>query len=549
MKNRTGEILDGRYELTRLLGEGGMGQVYAGKHVVTGRKVAVKFLLSELADNSEMIERFYREARAATAVGSEHICEVLDMQPPEKGDPFLVMEYLDGMSLKERLQRQKRLPVVEATNIILQVLEALYAAHKAGIVHRDIKPENIFLVQRPDRPILVKLLDFGISKFNPLGGDEDHSLTKTGTVLGTPYYMSPEQASGDRTVGPLSDLYAVGVILYEALTGRVPFDAESFSALVVKIVTHTPPHPSDISPEISRNLGDLVLRAMARNPVDRYQSCKDMAEALRLVASGQSIPIQSINAADASFAAVALPTQTGPQPMSISGVTPVLPAQPSGVGYTTDPSMQTSTPMAMSRSFAEAPASSGKTWLLVGGGVVAVLAICAVVAVVVVVPRFSSEMGGVATRAPAPPPPPPVTPVNPDPVPPVETPPATPLDGGTASPAGDAAPQTVDTGPAKVRVTIRVTPPEAVIFLDDSQVEGNPAEVEVVADGASHRVRAEAEGHQEASREFTASADTQIDLDLRRRSRTPHTPSGSHRVPPGGNRTNPVTGVVNPWGD
>ena len=552
MDNRTGEILEGRYELMDLIGEGGMGQVYSAKHVVTGRKVAVKFLLTDLSDNAEMIERFYREARAATAVGSEHICEVLDMQPPEMGDPYLVMEFLSGESLKEKLQRDRRLGQTETTNIILQMLEALYAAHKAGIVHRDIKPENIFLCDRGEhKPILVKLLDFGISKFNPLGGDDDHSLTKTGTVLGTPYYMSPEQASGDRSVGPLSDLYAAGVILYEALTGRVPFDAESFSALVVKIVTHTPPHPSDLNPEIPRALGDLVVRSISRNASDRFQSAKEMAEALRAVAAGQSIPLQNMNVAEASFAAVALPG-TGQQSVSMDGMTPIMSAEGSGITTTTDPSMQTSTPMAMSSSMAQPPQGS-KTWLFVVGGLAAALVIGGIVAVAVIIPQLGDGDDTVAT---APPPPPPVDPQPPEPPVVPETPPdvvAATTDGGAEAVTGDAAPAAEEAGPSKVRVTITVSPENARIFVDDERVTGNPAEVELPADGASHTVRADAPGHREESQEFTASEDSEIQLALHRRRGGSRPPRGGEELNPAGpsrpptKRVNPTLGVVNPW--
>jgi len=273
-----GTVLDDRYRLESLLGEGGMGFVYKGRHEFTGREVAIKILLPEYTNNTEVVERFYREAKAATAIGSEHICQVLDMRPQHLGTPYLVMEYLEGETLKDRIRRTGPLPPTLAVAIFTQILEGLGAAHDARIIHRDVKPENVYLVMRPEGPPLVKLLDFGISKFTD--DSADHALTRVGTILGSPYYMSPEQANGETKVGPLSDLYSVGVMLHEALTGAVPFDAPTFSALVIKIVTEAPPHPSDLDPRIPRELGNLVLRAMARRPTDRFRSAREIAAAL-----------------------------------------------------------------------------------------------------------------------------------------------------------------------------------------------------------------------------------------------------------------------------
>ncbi len=207
MENLAGQVLDGRYRLEKLLGEGGMGQVYQGRHDITGRKVAIKLLLPEYANNAEVVERFYREAKAATAVGNEHICEVLDMRPPQLGTPYLVMEHLSGETLKDRIRDRGPLQPNEAVAVFRQILEGLAAAHDQGIIHRDMKPENVFLVSKSDGPPAVKLLDFGISKFSD--GSGDNALTLAGTILGSPYYMSPEQANGDAIVGPLSDLYSV----------------------------------------------------------------------------------------------------------------------------------------------------------------------------------------------------------------------------------------------------------------------------------------------------------------------------------------------------
>ena len=284
--DRSGEVLDGRYRLDKLLGEGGIGQVYVGAHVITGRKVAVKFLHDAVSDNAEIVGRFYREARAATAIGSKHICEVLDMRPPEQGQPFLVMEYLEGEDLRVRLQREMRIEPAEAVEIFHQILDGLAAAHDAAIVHRDIKPENIFLLDESAKPStakkadnspLVKILDFGVSKYH---AGEDSELTVAGAILGSPHYMSPEQAGGDIELGPPADIYSVGVMLHEVLTGEVPFDAPSFSALVIKIATEAPPHAADVRPGLPRELGDIALKAMARAAGDRYATAREMRAAL-----------------------------------------------------------------------------------------------------------------------------------------------------------------------------------------------------------------------------------------------------------------------------
>jgi serine/threonine-protein kinase len=278
MQDRSGETLDGRYHLEKLLGEGGMGQVYLGTHVITNRKVAVKFLHDAFANNQEIVGRFYREARAATAVGSKHICQVLDMKPIGQGQPFLVLEYMEGESLRELLEAQGWLSPAATIEVLLQMLEGLAAAHDVGIVHRDIKPENIFLIQQPKKEPLVKILDFGISRYH--AESEDEGLTVAGAILGSPNYMSPEQAMGEIELGPEADIYAVGVILYEILTGQVPFDAPTFEELAKKLVFETPPHPCDTNPSVPRPLADIALKAMARDPRARYPSARDMRAAL-----------------------------------------------------------------------------------------------------------------------------------------------------------------------------------------------------------------------------------------------------------------------------
>ncbi len=277
--DRTGQIIDGKYKLVRMLGEGGMGSVYEAEHVVINRRCAVKFLHPELATNAEVVKRFIREAQAASAVRHKGIVDIYDVGTTADGAPYLVMEFLDGCSFSTLLGGGRRLPAGEAVDVAVQALSALSVAHKHGIVHRDLKPDNLYLVQTPDSPASVKLLDFGISKLTLAGSPQDR-MTRTGTVLGTPYYMSPEQAAGRPDVDHRSDLYSMGVILYEAVTGRVPFEGDNYNQLIVKIFTESFPAPREIAPDVPEALEQVILKAMDRDPGARYQDAPEMVAAL-----------------------------------------------------------------------------------------------------------------------------------------------------------------------------------------------------------------------------------------------------------------------------
>jgi len=225
MSLEIGQLIEGKYRIVRLIGEGGMGAVYEGENVRISRRVAIKVLHAGYTENKEVLQRFEREAQAAGRIGNEHILEVLDLGSLPNGDHYIVMELLDGEPLSGRIKRLQRLSPFELGPLTRQVLEGLKAAHDAGIYHRDLKPDNIFILrQRGGRPDFVKIIDFGISKFQPLSGD-GMKMTRTGAVMGTPYYMSPEQASGSQEADHRSDLYSVGVIMFEAVTGQVPFEA------------------------------------------------------------------------------------------------------------------------------------------------------------------------------------------------------------------------------------------------------------------------------------------------------------------------------------
>src|SRR5579864_2156903 len=243
-------LVAGKYEVVRRIGRGGMGSVWEGRHASLGTRVAIKFIDQEYAESEEARSRFVTEARAAATIQSKHAIQIFDHGVTEDGRPYMVMELLTGESLDKRLEHLGRMSLEDTARVLNQVCRALQRAHDAGIIHRDLKPENIFLVRAPDDDEeIAKVLDFGIAKFRgPPGGSGLSSSTKTGAVLGTPYYMSPEQARGLRTIDHRSDLWSLGVIAYKCVTGILPFDGESVGDLLVKICTSPPPVPSVTMP-------------------------------------------------------------------------------------------------------------------------------------------------------------------------------------------------------------------------------------------------------------------------------------------------------------
>jgi serine/threonine-protein kinase len=272
-----GQIIEGKYRIVRLIGEGGMGSVYEGENTFIKRRIAIKVLHAHSV-SEETVRRFEREAQAAGCIGSDHILEVLDLGALPNGDRFMVMEYLDGETLGARMSRARMNPA-EVAAIARQVLVGLRAAHLANIVHRDLKPDNIFILrEKAGRADYAKIIDFGISKFNALGGDM--SMTRTGAVMGTPYYMSPEQAQGTPGIDGRSDVYSLGVILYEALAGAVPFDGDTFNELMFKIVLSNPRPLAQVAPGLDPRLVTLVEKAMARDITVRFQSADEMIRAI-----------------------------------------------------------------------------------------------------------------------------------------------------------------------------------------------------------------------------------------------------------------------------
>ncbi len=276
-----GEIVDGKYRIEKMLGEGGMGAVARATHIVLGGAVALKFMNPQFMTFPGAVERFVNEGRASKAIKSDHVLPVSDVGMLPNGTPYLLMECLYGMDLADLVARDgpSGLPIQRAVHFLVQVLRGLQSAHAIGIIHRDMKPSNCFVVTNDGEDDWIKILDFGISKVVQPGST---SLTQTNSALGTPLYMSPEQARSPRDVDIRSDLYSVGVILYELLTGHTPFFSESgeFTEILFQLFTADPPPVQSTRPEIPDELAKVVHKALAREVKDRYSSALELAEAL-----------------------------------------------------------------------------------------------------------------------------------------------------------------------------------------------------------------------------------------------------------------------------
>jgi len=276
-----GATLSGRYLVTKKVGQGGMGAVYEATHTLIGKRVAVKVLLEKYAQREAIVARLKKEAQLASSIGNEHIIDITDIGNTDDGRTFVVMEYLEGESLAECLAREHELTEQRILRIASQSASALAAAHAKGIVHRDIKPENLFLLKRKDQDF-VKVVDFGISKSLRSSTEEEEvqRLTQTGMVLGTPLYMSPEQARGDENLDHRVDIYALGVIMYESLAGRVPFVGSNYLSVISQVLNEEPKPLREIRPEVSEELEALIAKAMAKDRTQRYADADAMLKDL-----------------------------------------------------------------------------------------------------------------------------------------------------------------------------------------------------------------------------------------------------------------------------
>jgi eukaryotic-like serine/threonine-protein kinase len=383
-----GDVLAGKYRVERLLGVGGMGIVVCAHHLQLDERVALKFLRPEALENAEAVGRFVREARAAVKIKSEHVARIIDVGTMETGAPYIVMEYLEGSDLHARLAQQGPLSIEETAEFVLQACEAIAEAHALGIVHRDLKPANLFCVRRADGLLAVKVLDFGISKLTGLSASSrDMAMTRTQSMMGSPYYMSPEQMQSSKGVDARADIWALGVILFELVTGRVPFTGEAIPELVLNIVNTPAPPLRAFRPDAPAELEAVVHRCLEKARERRYGNIAELAQALstfapkRMAASVERITRVIQSAGLASGHSVPVPMQATPT------------TAPAGTVATWG---QT------------APGARGKTKAV--AGVFAAVTLVLALALVLVwrrgVPRPLAASPAVTTSVPAPPPPP-----------------------------------------------------------------------------------------------------------------------------------------------
>ncbi|MCC6648600.1 MAG: serine/threonine protein kinase [Polyangiaceae bacterium] len=403
---KEGETFLGKYLVERVLGMGGMGVVVAARHLQLDERVAVKFVLHQTGDS---VERFIREARATVRLKSEHVARVHDVGTTEGGAPYLVMEFLEGQDLSQLLEDRGRLSVGDVVDFVLQACEAVAEAHASGIVHRDLKPQNLFLAKGLGGHPTVKVLDFGISKASNVVSSQ---LTQTTSVMGSPMYMSPEQMRSAKKAVPQSDVWALGVVMQELLTGRTPFEADTVTELALKVTTEAPRPVTEDRADVPVELREIIARCLEKDPTRRYAHAAELASALEPLAS----PASQISAHRARLLLGGAPStlvSTGPRSFEATVVsdTSRISASTGGGAGTLSPAASLSPPRGASR------------WPLVVGG----LALAAAVAIAIV-----------ATR-------------KPDPV--AVTPPA------PSAPAAPAAPPAATSTPAaKVAVEPVVTP-------------------------------------------------------------------------------------------
>jgi beta-lactam-binding protein with PASTA domain/predicted Ser/Thr protein kinase len=337
-------LFDGRYRILRKLGSGGMANVYLAEDEDLGRRVAIKILNDRYANDEDFIERFRREAKSAAALSHPNIVSIYDRGEAE-GTYYIAMEVIEGRSLKELILTRGPLPISQAVAYTLEILEALRFAHRHGIIHRDIKPHNILIGER------LKVTDFGIAR---AGASQ---MTEAGSIMGTAQYLSPEQARG-APVTASSDLYSAGIVLYEMLTGKVPFNGDSAIEIAMKHLNELPKPPSKIRPEIPEELDQVVLRALSKAPEDRYQSAEEFAEDLHRVEAGLPVAPETSEAATALIAA---PGAT------IGGTTQVLPTDATSIAPPRSPATRRPPPYTPGYGYQEPPPKRRRwaPWLLV----------------------------------------------------------------------------------------------------------------------------------------------------------------------------------------
>ena len=375
-----GETLAEKYLIEELIKTGGMGSVYRGKHVLMDKRVAIKVLRPSLAVDDDVVVRFSREAKAASRISHPHAVNVTDFGESETGVVFLVMEYLDGQTLKEVIKSEGAMSLERTTEIVRQVAGALDAAHEQGVIHRDLKSDNIMLSQTNGGD-WAKVLDFGIAKIQQPEGVRDIDITAANLVIGTPQYMSPEQCSQSGPIDKRSDVYSFGIIVYEMLAGRVPFTGDSPTLIMMKQVQDEPPSISEFRPDLPVAVQQIISRALAKQPEDRFQSAGELSKALAeasagsLVAAPATVPNSPVVAAADDLDEETIVTPRQP----LDEVTVVQPRESAPLGYDAAPLAQPPTGV---------PPAGANPWRIL---VPAAIALVAVFGVVFLLTRGSGQ--------------------------------------------------------------------------------------------------------------------------------------------------------------
>jgi serine/threonine protein kinase/HD-like signal output (HDOD) protein len=342
----------GSFRVLGLVGEGGMGQVYQAEHVLIGRKAAIKVLSSEVASDQDVVSRFFTEARAVNDIRHPNIVEVTDFGH-FGSQPYIVMELLEGETLEDRIVRTGVIDPVTTARIVAQVASAVGATHDHGMVHRDLKPANIFLCRHPDYPDFVKVLDFGIAKLTATSGQVTGHKTVCGAIIGTPAYMSPEQCLGDANLDHRSDIYSLGVVTYQMVTGRRPFEAEAAGRLIMCHVQAAPPAPCSLNPALPPAVGAVILRALEKQRENRYPSMREFRDAfLAAVAEAQTGKTRLPEPSRMGKVSTLVPST---KPNSVGST--LLASLPTVMGVTPPPIVRTTTPPPVSVPVMAPPAS------------------------------------------------------------------------------------------------------------------------------------------------------------------------------------------------